>query len=316
MTERTTKERPATTSTTDPKTAPSPEKGGVLGPVPSPETSPEGRSRGPVSGTKASGGGHLAYERVHANLATLKLPVTETILDSYLESSMAEGKSVFEVLDYLFDQEVKARNSASIETRLKLAGFPSRKTLEDFDLNVQPSIDPKVIQELRTLRFIHNAENVIFLGPPGVGKTHLAIALGMEAIRGGFMAYYLSAAQLVQDLKKAEQQDRLEVKLRGLTRYPLLIVDEIGYLPMDRVGAHLFFRLVSHRYEKGSTIFTANRPYSEWGEVLGDPVIAAATLDRILHHSSTVNIKGESYRLMSRRRAGLPTPSPSIPVES
>ena len=149
-----------------------------------------------------------------------------------------------------------------------------------------------------------------------MGETHLAIALGMEAIRAGFLAYNLSAAQLVEDLKEAAQQDRLDAKLRSLGRYPLLILDEIGYLSMDRVGAHLFFRLVSHRYEKGSTIFTSNKSYSEWGEVLGDPVIAAATLDRILHHSTTVNIKGESYRLMSRRKAGLPTPSPGIPVEA
>jgi len=260
--------------------------------------------------------GHLAYQRLHANLTTLKLGVAESIVDSYLESSSAEGKSTVEVLDYLFDQEVKARNSASVETRLKLSGFPVRKTLEDFDLSAQPSIDPKVIQELRTLRFVHNAENVIFLGPPGVGKTHLAIALGMEAIRSGFMAYYLGAAQLVEGLKKAAEQDRLDSKLRALGRYPLLIVDEIGYLPMDRVGAHLFFRLVSYRYEKGSTIFTSNKPYSEWGEILGDSVIAAATLDRILHHSTTVNIKGESYRLMSRRKAGLPAPTPSVPVEA
>ena len=144
----------------------------------------------------------------------------------------------------------------------------------------------------------------------------MTIALGMEAIRAGFLAYCLSAAQLVEDLKKAAQQDRLDAKLRSLGRYPLLILDEIGYLPMDRVGAHLFFRLVSHRYEKGSTIFTSNKPYSEWSEVLGDPVIAAATPDRILHHSTTVNIKGESYRLMPRRKAGLPTPSPGIPVEA
>jgi DNA replication protein DnaC len=270
----------------------------------------------PPPKTTKSPGGHLAYERLHANMTTLKLGVAEAIVDSYLESSSAEGKSTVEALDYLLDQEVKARNSASVETRLKLSGFPVRKTLEDFDMSAQPSIDPKVVQELRTLRFVHNAENVIFLGPPGVGKTHLAIALGMEAIRSGFMAYYLGAAQLVQDLKKASEQDRLEPKLRSLGRYPLLIVDEIGYLPMDRVGAHLFFRLVSHRYEKGSTIFTSNKPYSEWGEILGDSVIAAATLDRMLHHSTTVNIKGESYRLMSRRKAGLPSPTPSVPVEA
>lgn len=260
--------------------------------------------------------GHLAYERLHANLGTLKLNVAESIVDSYLESTASEGKSTVEVLDYLLDQEVRARSSAAVEMRLKLSGFPVRKTLEEFDLNVQPSIDPKVIQELRTLRFVHNAENVIFLGPPGVGKSHLSLALGFEAIKAGFLAYYISATQLVQQLKRASETDRLDTQLKTYGRYALLIVDEIGYLPMDRVGAHLFFQLVNRRYEKGSTIFTSNKPYSEWGEILGDAVIAAATLDRILHHSTTVNIKGESYRLLSRKRAGLPTPTPSLPVEA
>ncbi len=270
----------------------------------------------PPPKTTKSPTGHLAYQRLHANLTTLKLGVAESIVDGYLESSGAEGKSTIEVLDYLLDQEVKARNAASIETRLRLSGFPVKKTLEDFDMSAQPSIDPKVVQDLRTLRFLHTAENVIFLGPPGVGKTHLAIALGMESIRQGFNAYYVGAADLVQDLKKAQAQDRLDTKLRSFCRYQLLVIDEIGYLPMDRVGAHLFFRLVCTRYEKGSTIFTSNKPYSDWGEVLGDSVIAAATLDRILHHSTTVNIKGESYRLMSRRKAGLPSPTPSLPLEA
>ena len=273
---------------------------------PPPPTTPKGKP--PV--------GHLAYQRLHANLGALKLNVAESIVDSYLESTAAEGKSTVEVLDYLLDQEVRARSSAAVEMRLKLSGFPVRKTLEEFDLNAQPSIDPRVIQELRTLRFVHNAENVIFLGPPGVGKSHLSLALGFEAIKAGFLAYYISATDLVRQLKRAAETDQLERQLKTYGRYALLIVDEIGYLPMEREGAHLFFQLVNRRYEKGSTIFTSNKPYSEWGEILGDAVIAAATLDRILHHSTTVNIKGESYRLLSRKRAGMPTPTPSLPVEA
>jgi DNA replication protein DnaC len=248
--------------------------------------------------------GGLAYERLHANLEALKLDVITSSMDSYLELASKEGKSMVEVLDHLFEQEVTSRNASAMETRLKLAGFPAKKTLEDFDLSYQPSIDKAVIEELRTLKFVHNAESVCLLGPPGVGKTHLAIALGIEAARRGFSVYYTTAASLLDELRKADQRDMLDRKLKTFGKYKLLIIDEIGYLPMKREGAHMFFQLVSRRYEKAATIFTSNKPYSEWGEVMGDPVIAAATLDRILHHSTTVNIKGESYRLRVRKRAG------------
>ena len=260
--------------------------------------------------------GSLAYERLHANLQALNLSTIERSIDGALENGAKGAQPLTEVFDDLIDREVKARQAMSTETRVRLAGFPVRKTLEEFDLNAQPSIDPRVIQELRTLRFVHNAENVIFLGPPGVGKSHLSLALGFEAIKAGFLAYYISATDLVRQLKRAAETDQLERQLKTYGRYALLIVDEIGYLPMEREGAHLFFQLVNRRYEKGSTIFTSNKPYSEWGEILGDAVIAAATLDRILHHSTTVNIKGESYRLLSRKRAGMPTPTPSLPVEA
>jgi DNA replication protein DnaC len=252
--------------------------------------------------------GGLAYERLHANLEALKLNVIGSIVDNYLELAAKEDKPAVEVLDHLLDEEVRARNASAVETRLKLAGFPARKTLDDFDLSFQPSIDPAVLEELRTLRFIHNAESVCFLGPPGVGKTHLAIGLGMEAASRGFSVYYTTASSLLDQLRKAEQRDGLDRKLKTFGKYKLLVIDEIGYLPMKREGAHLFFQLVSRRYEKASTIFTSNKPFSEWGEVMGDPVIAAATLDRILHHSTTVNIKGESFRLRARQRAGKPAP--------
>lgn len=249
--------------------------------------------------------GHLAYERLHQSLETLKLPTVEAIVDGYLSSTAAEGRSTVEVLDYLLGEEVKARRGQSEQMRLKMAHFPVRKTLDEFDYKAQPSVDPRVIEDLRTMRFVHNSENVIFVGPPGVGKSHLAIGLGMEAVRSGFTVFYTTSADLLRGLKKKAEADRLNEALQQYSRYRVLIVDEIGYLPMDKVGAHLLFQLVNNRYEKATTIFTSNKAYSEWGEVMGDSAIAAATLDRILHHSTTVNIRGESYRLRSRRKGGV-----------
>jgi len=268
----------------------------------------------PMSRDDPTAIGHLAYQRLHANLTAAKLNTVEAQLDGYLQSPGIDRKSVVEILDYLLDQEMKTREALSLQLRLQISRMPVRKTLEEFDLSAQPSIDPKVIQELRTLRFLHEAGCVLFLGPPGVGKTHLALALGWEAIKAGLTVYYVNASRMIEDLKRAAGMDKLEWKLRSYARYGLLIIDEIGYLPMDRVGAHLFFQLVNSRYEKGATVFTSNKSFAEWGEVLGDTAIAASTLDRILHHSTVVNIKGESYRWMSRKRAGLPTPTPAVPL--
>lgn len=247
----------------------------------------------------------LAYERLHSNLQRLKLHTIDTILDNYLEIAAREGKTTLDVLDYLVDQEKHAKDAASQETRMKLAGFPVKKRLEDFDFDFQPSIDRAVISDLAMLRFVYNAENVVFLGPPGVGKSHLAVALGIEAVKAGISVYFANAGILVERLKKANSDGLLEDKLRTLAKYKLLIIDEMGYLPVDSEGAHCFFQLVSKRYEKTSTIFTSNKSYGEWGEIFHDHVIAAAVLDRILHHCTTINIKGESYRLKERKKHGL-----------
>lgn len=246
----------------------------------------------------------LVYQRVHDHLARLKLTTMDQILDNALNQNNAGDKPFLELLDELLGEEVNVRRAASIETRTRLSALPARKTLDGFDPTFQPSIDPKVIQELRTLRFVHNAENVVFLGPPGVGKTHLAIGLAVEAIEAGFMVYYTSVATLIERLKRAQKRDALEPKMRIYVKPKLLILDEIGYQGVDRDGANLFFQLVTRRYEKGATIFTSNKSFGEWGEVFGDPVIASALLDRILHHATVVNIKGESYRMKSRRRTG------------
>ena len=250
------------------------------------------------------------FSRIHENLIKLKMHSAESVIDSQLEQAVSKKSSLVDVIDQILDQEVKCREASAIETRTKLSGMPVRKTLEEFDLSYQPSIDKSVFDDLRTLRFLYNQDNVLFLGPPGTGKTHLAIGLGIAAIKAGFSVYYITSAIMIEKLKRANQRGTLDRALKTFGKYKVLIVDEIGYLPMDKEGAHLFFQLVSRRYERGSTIFTSNKTYSEWGEILGDNVIAAAVLDRVLHHSITVNIKGESYRLRSRRKVGLSYPPP------
>jgi DNA replication protein DnaC len=248
---------------------------------------------------------NFVYERLHSNLKLLKLNTVDAILDNYLEVAVKDKKTTMEVLDYLIDQEKHTKDALSQETRMKLARFPVKKRLEDFDFDFQASIDRTVLSDLASMRFVYHAENVVFLGPPGVGKSHLAIALGIEAVNAGLSVYFSSASGLIEKLKKANKDDMLEDKLRTLAKYKLLIIDEMGYLPFDNEGAHCFFQLVSKRYEKTSTIFTSNKSYGEWGGIFHDHVIASAILDRILHHCTTVNIKGESYRLKERQKQGL-----------
>lgn len=248
---------------------------------------------------------NLIYERIHGNMQVLGLNTAESILDNWLSSASERDLPMIEVLDHLFEQEVSTRRESAIRTRTKVAGFPVKKYIDDYDIKFQKSIDRKVMDELCTLRFVHNKENLILLGPPGVGKTHLAIGLGMLAIEAGFSVYFINSADMIAKMKMASERGNLERKLKTLNKYKLLIIDEIGYLPFDSEASNLFFRLISKRYEHATTIFTSNKSYSEWGEVFGDPVIATAILDRILHHSVTLNIKGESYRLKKRRKAGL-----------
>jgi DNA replication protein DnaC len=250
---------------------------------------------------------NFTYERLHNNLQYLKLNSIEELLDNYLEVAARDSKTTMEILDYLFEQEKKHREAVAVERRMKSAVFPVKKNLEEFDFEFQKSIDKKVIEDLSTLRFIHNSENVVFLGPPGVGKSHLAIALGIEAVKAGVSVYFTNTGNIIEKLKTANREGMLEKKLRDLMKYKLLIIDEIGYLPFDEEGAHCLFQLISRRYEKSSTILTSNKSYGEWGEIFKDHVIAAAVLDRILHHSTTINIKGESYRLKERKKQGLKT---------
>ena len=250
---------------------------------------------------------NFSYERLHNNLQYLKLNTIEELLDNFLETAARDNKTTMEVLDYLFEQEKKHREAVAIERRMKSAVFPVKKTLEEFDFEFQKSIDKNVIKDLATLRFVYNSENVVFLGPPGVGKSHLAIALGIEAVKAGISVHFTNTGNLIERLKTANQEGMLEKKLRDLMKYKVLIIDEIGSLPFDEEGAHCLFQLISRRYEMNSTILTSNKSYGEWGDIFKDHVIAAAVLDRLLHHSTTINIKGESYRLKERKKQGIKT---------
>jgi DNA replication protein DnaC len=247
---------------------------------------------------------NLVYERLHDNLINLNLVKIEEILDNYLEIASKKNLGILEILDYLIEQEFSTRELKRAEYRTKRAGFPNVKTIEQFDFGFQPSIDKNLIKELSTLKFAYNAENVIFIGPPGVGKTHLAISLGVEALKAKFPVLYVNSHDLILHLKKSYVQRNLSKKLKTLDKYKVLIIDEIGYLPFDKEGASLFFQLTNRRYEKLSTILTSNKPFSEWDSIFGESVIAAAILDRLLHHCTTVNIKGQSYRLKDRIKLG------------
>lgn len=243
-------------------------------------------------------------EQTLEHLKSLRLYKMVERLAGVLEEASKGEWTYADVVSRLVEEQALAKRDKGIAMRTAVARFPYLKTLESFDFKFQPSVDQKRVKELALCHFIEHGENVVFLGPPGVGKTHLAISLGIKAIQAGYRVLFSSAQTLLGNLTKAHQEGRLEEKLKQYQIPRLLVIDEIGYIPIERSGANLFFQLVSRRYEKGAMILTSNQSFTKWGEVFGDPVIATAILDRLLHHSTVLNIKGESYRLREKKKAG------------
>lgn len=238
-------------------------------------------------------------------LEKLKMDHLEAQLDAVCEQASERELDYKSFLAQALEAEWQGRYRRGIETRLRQSRFPWVKTLEQFDFDFQPSLDRRQVRELAGLSFVERAQNVVILGPPGVGKTHLAVALGVKAVEAGFTVRFLTLETLMTRLVKAKHENRLERALKQLTYPKVLVIDEVGYLPLSRDEASLFFRLVVRRYERASLIVTSNKSYLDWGEIFNDHVLATAILDRLLHHSTTLNIKGESYRLKEKRRAGL-----------
>jgi DNA replication protein DnaC len=226
-------------------------------------------------------------------------------LDSLLEDASRDNVSYSEFLNTIVLQEIEYQESQQLEKRMKQAKLPYIKTIHDFDFSFQPSISEKRVKETLTSRFIANGENRILLGPPGVGKTHLAISFAVEAITQGYTALFLTADDLVAECRKANEKGTLQRLVNRWSRPDVLIIDKVGYFPFDELTTNIFFQVVSKRYEQGSMILTSNKSYLEWGKVFGDDVLAAAILDRLLHHAITFNIKGDSYRLREKKKAGV-----------
>jgi DNA replication protein DnaC len=243
----------------------------------------------------------LVLDRIESNLTRLRMPRIGEILERVLKTAEKQDKSHLSFLDELLEEEVAAKEQRRIETALKISGLPFIKSIDEFDFTFQPRLNRQKVMSLFDLTFLQQKGNVIFLGPPGVGKTHLAVSLAIKACQFGMSIYFTNVEDLIKKLRKDHEAGR-PGKGRSYYKSSLVVVDEVGYTPINREECNLFFRFIANRYEKTSTVITSNKAFSDWTELFHDPIIVTAVLDRLLHHSVVINIKGNSYRLKGKMK--------------